>query len=113
MTEKPPNPKIADITGSETLLVQSLQPFETSRTELIKSEIFSLITRLFKISERHEKVSTHAEIFIIALAPEATELINTFSLFSGVIVLFVLSVFLSLKNLQRNPKVSDVRIVDK
>ena len=88
ITEKLPNPKIAEITGNETVLEHTLQPLETSIIALRKSDVFSPKLKVNIISERHENVSTHAEIFIIALAPDATEFINTFSLFSGVIVLF-------------------------
>ena len=90
----------------------TLQPFETSIIALRKSVVFSPKLKVNKISERHENVSTHAEIFIIALAPDATEFIKTFSVFSGVSVLFVSRSFLSLKNLHKKPMVSEVRMVE-
>ena len=76
ITEKPPNPKIAEIIGRETFLAQILQPFVTSRIPFKKSSVFVPRLKLSIIPEIQAKVSTHAEIFIIAFEPEATEFIN-------------------------------------
>lgn len=112
MTEKPPKPNIAEITGSDILPEQILQPFVTSKIEFKNITIFSLRERLFMIAEIQEKVSTQAEILIIAFAPEETEFIKANSLFCDAFSL-VTSVFLSLKNLHKIPNVKEERAVEK
>ncbi len=112
MTEKPPNPNIAEITGNDILPEQILQPFVTSKIEFKNSVMFSLSEREFIIAEMHEKVSIHAEMFMIALAPEETEFIKANSL-SWVEITFLTKVFLSLKKLHKNPSVKEESTVAK
>ena len=111
ITENPPKPKIAEITGSAILPEHILHPFVTSSTALRKILKLSFKLKLLIIPEMQENVSTQADIFIIAFAPDETEFINAKSRpdvmrFSGFIS------FLSLKNLHKNPITRDVITVE-